>query len=90
MEYINGWKEADKLYTANFEDDSRMVAEAEMVKQLLNFCSIMPGAKITISVEHDSGQKATAALYDHAALVQSLHDTLAYFQSEMAVGSDDD
>ena len=57
--------------------------KAERIKQLLTCCMMNPGAKITITVEHDNGRKATADLYDHAALTQSLYDTLEYFQSEL-------
>jgi hypothetical protein len=60
-----------------------MTAEAELVKHLLSFCSVHPGAKISIVVEHDSGHKAVANLYDHTALVQGLEDTLSYFQTQM-------
>lgn len=65
------------------DERDRMLAEAELVKHLLNFCSVWPGAKITITVEHDNGHKAVAQLYDHAALVQELHDALSYFQTQM-------
>lgn len=64
-------------------DDRRMAAEAELVKHLLDFCSVHNGANITIIIEHDNGCKAVAHLYDHAALVQSLHEALSYFQSEL-------
>ena len=63
--------------------ERKMVASAEVVKQMLKYCAVDPGAKITISVEHDDGNKATAELYDHAALVQSLIEALEYFASEL-------
>lgn len=80
-------KEEYSLYTIaaddNYSDDTkRMLCQTEMVKQLLNYCAFQHGAKITIVVEHDQGHKATAELYDHAALVQSLYESLEYFQSE--------
>ena len=65
-------------------EEGRMLAQAEMVKQLLEYCSIQPGAKIKIVVEHDEGHVAVADLYDLAAIVQSLYDALEYFQSELA------
>ena len=66
-------------------DDSikRMLVQAEAVKQLLNYCAFQPDAKITVTVEHAHGHKAVAELYDQAALVQSLYQTLEYFQSEL-------
>ena len=69
--------------TAYVIHEERMAAEAEIVKHLLDFCSVHSGAKITISVEHDNGHKAVLRAYDHAALVQGLYDTLDYFQSEL-------
>lgn len=72
-----------KVNHSTSDEDCRMICEAELVKQMLQYCMMQHGAKITISVEHDDGHKATARLYDHAALVQSLHDSLEYFQSEM-------
>lgn len=60
-----------------------MIAEVELLKSLLTFCMNKPGAKITVTVEHDDGNKVTAHLYDHAALTQSLYDTLTYFESEL-------
>ena len=71
---------------ANDRDDGsmcQMLAETELLKQLLSYCAVRQGATITITIEHDDGHKATARLYDHAALVQSLHETLEYFQSEL-------
>lgn len=65
------------------DEDTRVVAEAELVKHMLNFCFVQHGATITITVEHDDGHKATAKLYDHAALIQGLYNALEYFQSEL-------
>ena len=67
------------------DDDKsrRMLLEAELVKRLLEYCSYDPGASIKIVVQHDNGHTATADLYDHAALVDSLYKTLNYFQDEM-------
>ena len=65
------------------EDVKRMLFQAEAVKQLLVYCVYQPGAKITISIDHDQGHKATAELYDLAALAQSLYESLEYFQSEL-------
>ena len=78
--------EKDYMDASNNLDEysHRMVCEAEFVKQALYFCSYHPGADITITVENPScGLKATAHLYDHAALVTSLVETLTYFQDEM-------
>lgn len=61
-------------------DDNRMYAQAEMVKQLLTYCSLQPGAKVTIAVTHEHGHTATAELYDAAALIQPLCDALTEFQ----------
>jgi hypothetical protein len=72
----------DYSYTAS-DEDVRVVAEAELVKHMLNFCYTQHGATITITVEHDNGHKATAKLYDHEALIQSLYDALETFQSEI-------
>lgn len=80
MKGVNWFEEAFKL---DNEDDRRQVAEAEVVKQLLIYCGVTCGAKVTISVEHDDGHKATLTTFDHAALVSSLIDALEYFQSEM-------
>lgn len=63
--------------------DRKMAASAALVKQMLNYCAIDPGAKVTISVEHDNGQKVAAELFDHAALVQSLIDAIDYFIDEL-------
>lgn len=71
---------------AVYTDDpeiSRMLVEVEMVRQQLIACSITPGAKVTIRVEHDNGNVVSAKLYDHAALVTLLIDALDYFQSEL-------
>lgn len=72
----------DYNYIAS-DEDVRVVAEAELVKHMLDFCSVQHGATITITVEHDNGHKATAKLYDHAALIQGLYDALVTFQSEI-------
>ena len=61
----------------------RMLSEAEDVKQHLINCVNNPGANISIIVTSDDGKTTSAGLYDHAALVQSLIDALAYFQSEI-------
>lgn len=73
----------NKANGLHHDGDCKMIAQAEAVKQLLDYCAILPGAKITITVEHDHGQRATAELYDLAALVQELWRTLDYFISEM-------
>ena len=65
------------------DDTVRLVAETELVRQMLEFCSVQPGADIIIQVKHSAGHCATARLYDHAALVQSLYECLEYFQSEL-------
>lgn len=75
-------------YVKNRLDDICPVAnsdwkKAEGIKQILMHCMETHGAKITITVEHDDGTSATADLYDHAALTQSLYDSLDYFQSEL-------
>lgn len=67
------------------EDDVRMVSEAEFVKQALKFCYTAPTAdtKITITVEHSNGNKATATLFDHVVLVDGLIMALERFQVEL-------
>lgn len=58
--------------------------EAEKIKTVLN--KIMenpePDTTIKITIERE-GETTTADLYDHAALVTSLFDSLDYFQSEL-------
>lgn len=57
--------------------------EAEKIKKVLNDCMENPGdTTIKIVVERD-GKTTTADLYDHAALVTSLYESLEYFQSEL-------
>lgn len=68
------------MYTS--DDTLRMIAEAELVKGLLNYCAVKYGAKIIITVEHDDGHKAIANLYDDAAFVQALYDALIDFQRD--------
>lgn len=63
----------------------KMLAETELLKQLINYCHVREGATITITIEHDDGHKASATLYDHAALTQTLYIALEYFQSEVSV-----
>lgn len=58
-------------------------AEVDLVLHLLDFCSVHPGAKIIITVEHDNGCRATANLYDHAALNQGLCEALNYYQTQL-------
>lgn len=65
------------------EEEHIMMAEIALVKNMLLFCMNKQGAKITITVEHDCGNKITANLYDHAALVQGLFDALEYLETEM-------
>jgi hypothetical protein len=65
------------------DTDGKHLLQAELLKQILEYCSIAPGADITITVTHAHGQKVTADLYDHAALVQGLIEALEYFQSEI-------
>lgn len=72
--------EANKLLP---DESGKQILQAEMVKQLLSYCTVAPGANITITISHDHGQIATAQLYDHAALVQGLIEALEYFQSEV-------
>lgn len=72
----------DYSYTVS-DEDIRVIAEAELVKHMLNFCYAQHGATITITIEHANGHKATAKLYDHAALIQGLYDALVAFQSEL-------
>jgi hypothetical protein len=76
----NYWKEA---FEVQDETLGNLIAQAEIVKQLLSYCSCKPGATITITVAHDDGQVAIANLYDHAAFVQSLYDALEGFQNEL-------
>lgn len=57
--------------------------EAEAIKKILNDCMADPGdTSIKITICRD-GKEVTADLYDHAALVTSLYETLDYFQSEL-------
>lgn len=57
--------------------------EAERLKQILNSVMEAPGdTTIKITIERD-GRTTTGNLYDHAALVTSLYDSLSYFQSEL-------
>lgn len=65
------------------EEELIMRAEIALVKNMLLFCMSKQGAKITITVDHDCGNKVTANLYDHAALVQGLYDTLEYLETEL-------
>lgn len=65
------------------DDSYRAYCDAERVKQLLRKSYETQGANITITVQRDDGDKDTAVLYDHAALVQGLIDALDYFQSEL-------
>lgn len=73
-------KNAAEKYTP---DSINLSLQAEAVKQLLYYCIEHPGASIEINISLDSGQKTTANLFDHAALVQGLIDALDYFQSEL-------
>lgn len=73
----------DAAVSTDDPEISRMLVEAEMVRQQLIACSITPGAKVIIRVEHDNGNVVSAELYDLAALVTSLIDALDYFQSEL-------
>lgn len=59
-------------------NDEQMIKEAQAVIDKLWWCADNPGSKVTITV----GDTA-ANLYDHAALVQTLADSLEYFISEM-------
>ena len=58
--------------------------EAEELQKVLNaiMANPEPNASIKISIERE-GKTTTADLYDHAALVTSLYDTLEYFKSEL-------
>lgn len=64
-------------------ETNRMLIEAEQLKLMLDYCIVSPGATISVTIEHDSGAKSTAKLYDLAAFVTSLYDALEYFQSEL-------
>lgn len=57
-------------------DFERMQHEIDLVKALLEYCSMHPGADITIKISHDHGHKASAHVYDEAAFSQSLYDAL--------------
>lgn len=65
------------------DEDVRLISEAELIKQMLNFCYTNPGAKIVISVEHDNGHKATATLFDHVVLVENLVSAIEKFELEL-------
>lgn len=72
------------IETIHLEEDERILRyELALVKVMLLYCADKQGAKITITVEHECGNKATANLYDHAALVQGLYDALDYFETEL-------
>jgi len=75
--------EFNDLILNRSDEEYLMMSEIALVKNMLTFCMNKQGAKITITVEHDCGNRVTANLYDHAALVQSLYDTLAYFETEL-------
>ena len=70
--------------SASISTDTRdLLLQSEAVKQLLNYCAVAVGAEIIITVKHPHGQVATAQLYDHAALVDSLYNALDDFQQEI-------
>lgn len=70
--------------TLRLSDEERLLRlEIALVKDMLLFCMDKQGAKITITVDHHCGNRVTANLYDHAALVQSLYDALDYLESEL-------
>lgn len=73
----------EKFDAANSDSDKAMLASAEEVKQLLKKCLAEPGADITITVNHNSKDSATAELYDHAAFVDALIYALNEFQAEL-------
>lgn len=57
--------------------------EAEKIKKVLNDCMDAPGDTTIKIVVERAGKTTTADLYDHAALVTSLYESLEYFQSEL-------
>lgn len=57
---------------------------AESIKTILNSIMENPEGDTTIKITIERGGTTTTAdLYDHAALVTSLYDSLTYFQSEL-------
>ena len=76
------FKLSDTLQHVKAEENSEY-KEAESIQRVLNDCMEAPGdTSIKIIVERN-GQTTVANLYDHAALVTSLYDTLEYFKSEL-------
>lgn len=71
------------IYDVQDDETAKLIGQAEAIKQVLQYCSVLPGADITITVKHHHGYTATAELYDHAALVQGLYAAVEYFQSEI-------
>lgn len=71
------------IYDVKDDDTAKLIGQAEAIKQVLQYCSALPGAEITISVKHSHGYTAVGEFYDHAALVQGLYTAVEYFQSEI-------
>lgn len=66
------------------DDTFQLYNQAEQVLAALRRCMYAPGANITITVTRDGEElSAVASLFDHAALVDGLINTLEYFQSEL-------
>lgn len=65
-------------------DNSKMIAEAEAVKNALLETISNPGADIAITVTKKSGEKVTANLFDHLAFVEVLIESLDEFVNELA------
>lgn len=75
------WALSDYTYCDNSDD--HMISQTKRLQSLLNHCCVDPGADIYITVKHSDGRQAGVKLYDHAALVQELHNALDYFLSEL-------
>lgn len=72
-----------KAATISNDATAKTLIDAELLKQTLHACSVMPGAKITITVSRGYDTRVTAEFCDHAALVAGLLDAVDDFISEL-------
>ena len=70
-------------YTYCEASEDHMISQAKRLRSLLEYCCNDPGADVYISVSHYNGRHAGVKVYDHAALVQGLMDTIDYFLTEL-------
>lgn len=73
----------DRINQKPETDTSKLLAQTEAVRQLLEYCMVRPAADIKIVINHDDGHTATLDAFDHAALVQGLHQLMEDFQDEL-------